>query len=182
MSSRPYFIMYQGVARMVEATSPAAAVHHVVDKAITELRPARGPEVLQWMRAGHKVEVAGEKPKDDSQGDLVVEDGGFNGSDARVWLIEQFADLDQAKDALHVFDRIRGYDEMRLQDFEEMIPISGEFICAIVGEVPSDKPINLAEISNELKDAAMPFDQVVRLIGEAKRRELFEDAPAATAE
>lgn len=61
VNTRPYFIIYNGVPRMVEAPNNASAVRHVVGAAVTELRPARGAEVAAWVRAENKIEVAGEK-------------------------------------------------------------------------------------------------------------------------
>jgi len=61
-NTRPYFIIYNGVSRMVEAPNPAAAVRHVVGAAVTELRPARGAEVANWVRGNKTIELAGEKP------------------------------------------------------------------------------------------------------------------------
>jgi hypothetical protein len=186
MSTRPYFIIYEGKPRMVEANSPAVAVHHVVGAAITEIRPARGAEVSAWLRGGKEIEIAGQKPADNSQGTLVVEDGGFNANDARAWLVEQFADMRQAETTLPAFDRMAEQGHMTLEDFEEMRTLSGEFIAAVAEqdptEVDGERFVDIAEISNALKDAPMPFDQVVRLIGEAKRRELFEDVVEATVE
>lgn len=59
MSSRPYFVTYQGVRRLVEAPGPAAAVQHVVSAAIAELRPARAAEVSRWYSCGYPVDVVG---------------------------------------------------------------------------------------------------------------------------
>lgn len=61
-NKRPYFVIFNNVERMVEATSPAQAVRHIVGAAVTELRTARGSEVSAWMRAGKEMEDATIKP------------------------------------------------------------------------------------------------------------------------
>lgn len=58
-NTRPYFVTYKGVKRLVEAASPAVAAQHVVGPDIAELRPARASEVSAWYRDGHPVDVAG---------------------------------------------------------------------------------------------------------------------------
>jgi hypothetical protein len=57
-NKRPYFVIFNGKERMVEATSPAMAVRHIVGAAVTELRTARGSEVSAWMRGGKEMEDA----------------------------------------------------------------------------------------------------------------------------
>jgi hypothetical protein len=188
VDTRPYFIIHKGTEHMVEASQPAIAVQHVVGQEITELRPARASEVLAWTRAGKPIARAGQKtPPALETGDGLASTGGeqavareewpvFDASDARTWLIEACGGLDQAAQPLAVFDAMREAGSMTLAQFDEIKTLSGEFASAIAAppNYQEGEVISLKEPTAALKKAPMPFDEVVRLIGEQKRRELFK--------
>lgn len=60
--TRPYFIILNEKEHMVEASTQAAAIQHLIGGQVSELRPARATEVLAWNRAGKLVQTAGAKP------------------------------------------------------------------------------------------------------------------------
>jgi hypothetical protein len=59
--TRPYFIILNDKEHMVEASTQAAAIQHLIGGQVSELRPARATEVLAWHRAGKPVQTAGVK-------------------------------------------------------------------------------------------------------------------------
>lgn len=188
MGTRPYFVTYQGIRRLVEASSPAVAAQIVVGDDIVELRPARASEVSAWYRAQFPVDVAG-KPL--SPGFPVVDtaEAVFTADDAADWLIENMgggpredrtafsSDSPQAG-AIARFMEAAHLGALGGEDFELIAKLCPAFATAIgVHRLGDGK--SYAEISAEIAGGeTIDFQDVVTAIGEAKRRELFVDAVA----
>jgi hypothetical protein len=189
MGTRPYFVTYQGLRRLVEASSPAVAAQIVVGDDIAELRPARASEVSAWYRAQYPVDVAG-KPL--SPGFRVGDDAEavFTADDARNWLIEKLGgglpgdrvafDADgPAAGAILRFSAVEQMGVLSAEDFESIAAQCPEFSVA-VGLHCSGEGKTPGEIAAELAGGeGIDFQDVVTAIGEAKRRDLFEDNDAS---
>jgi hypothetical protein len=61
--TRPYFLVFDGVTHVIDATSGPAAVSHLVQPRIGILRAASNEDVFDFVRGGGVVEVAGEYPE-----------------------------------------------------------------------------------------------------------------------
>jgi hypothetical protein len=189
MGTRPYFVGYRGVRRLVEATSPAVAAQHVVGPDIAELRPARASEVSAWYRDQLPVDVAG-KELTAGQPLAVPADEAFSAADARDWLIEKLGgglpgdrvafDADgPAAGAILRFSAVEQMGVLSAEDFELIAAQCPEFSVA-VGLHCSGEGKTPGEIAAELAGGeGIDFQDVVTAIGEAKRRELFEDNDAS---
>lgn len=177
MAVRPYFMMFRGKPRMVDAGSPALAVQHVVQDQITELRPARAGEVSAWVRAGNPIESAGEKKVEQSTGDDNTRDEGFDGADARDWLasLDAVSGGDRAH-AIAEFDRCAAEDRMTLMAFDEIRAVIPEFAVALATGPWADKqPPTCDDIRAAIEEQPMPFDRVVRQLGRHKHAVLNDD-------
>lgn len=58
--TRPYFLVFDGVTHVIDATSGPAAVSHLVQPRIGALRAASNKDVFDFVRSGGIVEVSGE--------------------------------------------------------------------------------------------------------------------------
>lgn len=188
MGTRPYFVTYQGLRRLVEAGSPAVAAQIVVGDDIVELRPARASEVSAWYRADLPVDVAGQPL---SPG-IAVGDGAeavFTSDDARDWLIENmgggppearkaFASDSPQAGAITRFMAAEHIGALGAEDFQLIAAQCPSFGIAI-GYHRGGNGKTADDILAELAGAeGIDFQDVITAIGEAKRRELFVDEPA----
>lgn len=148
-NARAYFITYKGLRRLVTASGPAVAATHVVGADITELRPASGAEVNQWYRAGHAVDVAGEKDRTLTPGVIVVavpdpstptgQDvtamvaGSFSTDDARDWLIMSLREAEEnvRHGGIEIFDQMARRGTMERHDLSALRLIAPDFVDAI---------------------------------------------------
>lgn len=142
---RPYFVTYKGVRRLVEAVSPAAAVHHVVGADIGELRPARAAEVAQWYRAQFPVDVAGDDRRGLSAGVVLnplpaflaaPPRGPFGVDEARHWITQlrstSIVEALARDKALVVFDQMHARGTMEMHDFEAIRQLCPRLFEAII--------------------------------------------------
>jgi hypothetical protein len=189
MGTRPYFVTYKGIRRLVEAGSPAVAAQHVVGSDIVELRPARASEVSAWYRDQRPVDVAGQTLTAGLEVDASAE-ADFTSADARDWLIEKLgggppndrkafnADSPEAG-AIARFMAAEQTGALGLEDFTIIANQCAEFGAALAYGKCEGRPATSENIVEEFGDGeAIDFQDVITAIGEAKRRELFVDAPA----
>lgn len=164
--TRPYFVSYKSIRRLVEASSPASAAAHVVGPDIAELRAARASEVSQWYRDGHPVDVAGDDTKP-LTGGLALEAAAepFGPVEARGWVIASLGEAIEGDQdlAVEIFDdmRVKGY--MVLEQFQRLNDIVPAFGPVIAG---ADRSVQ--DIERELAGGeSIEFDQVVNAIANA---------------
>lgn len=87
MNTRPYFVEFNGKQRMVDATSQAAAIAHLAKPLVSVIMVASNRKVSEYVRAGGRIEVAGEDPEpaipfkvgEPVEGDLTAVEGEITG-------------------------------------------------------------------------------------------------------
>lgn len=174
VQTRPYLTKYKGIERMVEASSPAAAIRHVVGPDIEELRPARGAEVNAWHRAKKPVEIAGEKPEPSLEAgkiEVSFDREGFDHHDAAFWLSQQ-PGYDVDRDGEQLFGRIIAEQRMTLEVFDAL-RVNIEGFEGVIATNADGSEVPIDTIRAGLEGMPMPLERVVFLIGEQKRRELY---------
>lgn len=162
-NTRPYWLVYKGEPHIIEATSPAAAVHHVVGADITELRAARASEVLDWSRKNKAIPVAGVKAPESmesppSQGSVKVGE----------WLLAnaETKNDDATKSMLSALGYAYGSTEqaLTLEQFDIICaacPLFGDAIVAAIaaeGETPLE--MTLSDVRGVIEEAPVTIDVV----------------------
>lgn len=143
MSNRPYYIVHNGVPRMIEASSPAQAVRHAVGAAITELRPARGGEVLAWQKSGKPFEDANApQPAPEADEDLPTKgkgwgNDGYTHADVIAFVQEKMGVddstvmTDEQSKAMAILHTARVADQLTLEQYDELRPLCRAFTEAL---------------------------------------------------
>lgn len=174
-NTRPYFIIYDGKHRMVEAANPASAVRHVVGAAVTELRPARGAEVAAWVRESRKIEVAGEKaapapPSLPGMEGAATDDApqpkeGLGASSAALLLL---AEVGPEHNALQIWADVVSMRRIELEQFDRLRVDAPKFVAAMsFNPSTPDRPFSVDEMRVILEDEPLPLDSILRRIGAA---------------
>jgi hypothetical protein len=181
--TRPYYIDFNGTVNMVEATSPAAAVRHVVGGDIREIRPARGAEVMAWTRAGKDIVIAGTKAVVTPTETAVVADETVDIIPSKyaqladpeftigqvVVLVEKGSDYDPA--ALTAINAVKSEGRMTLENFDIIRTTYPEFVLPIC-QIPLGSPIalnNIDDMRAQLEQEPMSAQEVAdRVMGYAQ--------------
>jgi hypothetical protein len=175
--TRPYYIDFNGTVHMVEATSPAAAVRHVVGGDIREIRPARGSEVMAWTRANKDIVIAGTKAVVAPAETVVVTNDDTVPMKAIsefsigqvVVLVEKGSDYDPA--ALTAINTVKSEGRMTLENFDIIRTTYPEFVLPIC-QIPLGSPIalnNIDDMRAQLEQEPMSAQEVAdRVMGYAQ--------------
>lgn len=178
-SARPYFVTFNGARRLIEASSPAAAVAHAAGVLVSELRPARAAEVSHWYRDQHPIDVAGDETRPLSPGIPVagaefapVPVAPFSLVDAREWVGRQFVAVptgmvDKARaSTLEIFDAMAIRGTMELHDFQAL-----RTLCPpLVGAIAAGQGVETIEAAM-FDDESIDFQDIVTAIDVRARRE-----------
>lgn len=168
-NTRPYWLVYKGVEHIIEAGNPAAAVQHVVDTDITELRAARAAEVTAWIRAGKDIPIAGAKPVEKSAPDASPDS--WKPSDEQrgelsSWLIGEAA-ADDTKVLIKALGKMFDEGHMSLESFDAIRGFAPAFETAILGAIniladPGnvDEHVDLEQVRGSLEEKPYPLSIV----------------------
>lgn len=199
-NKRPYFVIFNNVERMVEATSPAQAVRHIVGAAVTELRTARGSEVSAWMRGGKEMEDATVKPAPAAAIDAAtMPEVGKTGTvipavpqythyDAVAWIDEKLG-IDPGPgvtegsqySAQELIAGVKMRGQLTLEDFDALRVIVPAFAEALslyshFGRTSVD------EVRRQLELQPMSYDQIERSLAQFNQDDKHWTDPKPTAE
>lgn len=186
-SARPYFVTFNGVRRLIEAGSPAAAVAHAAGVLVSELRPARAAEVSHWYRDQHPIDVAGDDARPLSPGLPVpgavpspVPAQAFAVIDAREWVQRQFVPVAVGMvdkcfiGTLEIFDAMAIRGTMELHDFQAL-----RTLCPpLVDAVAAGQGVESIEAAM-FDDESIDFQDIVTAIGVRARRDSWATRAAA---
>jgi len=171
-ATRPYFCTFRGDDHIIEASSAAVAVQHIVGADVTVLRAARPQEVSAWARAGKDIPVASDKvlvtlpPATAAVADATMPEvsKGFDGTAALIWLLAG-VEGDRSREIVTThWSQARAAGRLSLSEFDSIREIVPDFAAALCA-APEGQPNHPVDaLRAAMEDDGMDFSNVVDLV------------------